>query len=330
MTSGTARASAPQATTFHSFCYALVRAHQDADLFAEPLRLLSGPEQDVVVRELLAGQLDLEAEGRARTGWPDELRACLTTRGFADEVRAVLARSRELGLGPGRPGRVRARAPAAPTGERPRPSSPSTWTSWTCRASSTTRNWCTARCCSPSATEVAARSAARYDAVFVDEYQDTDPAQVRLLRALAGGGRTLVAFGDPDQSIYAFRGADVNGILDFPDAFRARGRPPAPVQVLRTVPPLRRRTARRHPAADPPDAAAPGSPPRRYGPTASLRRVRGRAAGSRRTPIRRPAPNSTTSPTSCAAPIWRTASPGARWPSWSARAAARSRRSAAP
>lgn len=43
----------PQATTFHSYCYALVRAHQDADLFADPLRLLSGPEQDVTVRELL-------------------------------------------------------------------------------------------------------------------------------------------------------------------------------------------------------------------------------------------------------------------------------------
>ncbi len=93
-------ARGPQATTFHSYCYALVRAHQDADLFADPLRLLSGPEQDVTVRELLAGQLDLEKEGLAHVRWPDELRACLTTRGFADEVRAVLARSRELGLGP--------------------------------------------------------------------------------------------------------------------------------------------------------------------------------------------------------------------------------------
>jgi RecB family exonuclease len=73
-----------------------------------------------------------------------------------------------------------------------------------------------------------------YDAVFVDEYQDTDPAQVRLLTALAGGGRTLVAFGDPDQSIYAFRGADVNGILDFPDAFPQAGGRPADVAVLTT------------------------------------------------------------------------------------------------
>src|SRR5690606_26870909 len=51
-------ASAPLATTFHSYCYALVRAPQDQGLFVEPLRLLSGPEQDVTVRELLAGQVD--------------------------------------------------------------------------------------------------------------------------------------------------------------------------------------------------------------------------------------------------------------------------------
>ncbi|WP_448318869.1 UvrD-helicase domain-containing protein, partial [Streptomyces sp. CO7] len=93
-------ARAPRATTFHSFCYALVRAHQAGDLFAEPLRLLSGPEQDVAVRELLAGEPELERLGLAHVRWPDDLRACLTTRGFADEVRAVLARTRELGLGP--------------------------------------------------------------------------------------------------------------------------------------------------------------------------------------------------------------------------------------
>ncbi|MER6977368.1 UvrD-helicase domain-containing protein, partial [Streptomyces carpinensis] len=76
----TGAARAPRATTFHSFCYALVRAHQDSGLFVEPLRLLSGPEQDVTVRELLAGQVDLERLGLAHVRWPDELRACLTTR----------------------------------------------------------------------------------------------------------------------------------------------------------------------------------------------------------------------------------------------------------
>ncbi|MFE2076844.1 ATP-dependent helicase [Streptomyces misionensis] len=226
-------ARAPRATTFHSYGYALVRAHQDGELFAEPLRLLSGPEQDVAVRELLAGQPELERLGLTHVRWPDELRACLTTRGFADEVRAVLARSRELGLGPDaldafarRIGRPDWRAAAAFLAEYLDVLDLQGVIDY---AELVHRAVLLA-----GRPEVAAALAARYDAVYVDEYQDTDPAQVRLLHALAGGGRTLVAFGDPDQSIYTFRGADVNGILDFPEAFpRADGRP-APVQVLRT------------------------------------------------------------------------------------------------
>ncbi|WP_157859170.1 ATP-dependent helicase, partial [Streptomyces pathocidini] len=223
----------PQATTFHSYCYALVRAHQDAEFFADPLRLLSGPEQDLVVRELLAGQAELAREGRGGVPWPDELRACLTTRGFADEVRAVLARSRELGLGPEALGAFARRT------RRP---------DWAAAAGFLTEyldildhqgaldyaELVHRAVLLAARPEVAAELAARYDAVFVDEYQDTDAAQVRLLKALAGGGRTLVAFGDPDQSIYAFRGADVGGILDFPHAFPRADGTPAPVEVLGT------------------------------------------------------------------------------------------------
>ncbi|WP_326738604.1 ATP-dependent helicase [Streptomyces sp. NBC_01022] len=232
----------PQATTFHSFCYGLVRAHQDADLFADPLRLLSGPEQDVTVRDLLAGQLDLEKEGHDHIRWPDELRACLTTRGFADEVRAVLARSRELGLGPealadfarrtGRPDWGAAAAFLAEYLDVLDAQGVLDYAELVHRAVLLAER-----------PEVAGLLAGSYDTVFVDEYQDTDPAQVRLLHALAGnrgstpgggGGRNLIAFGDPDQSIYAFRGADVNGILDFPDMFRRADGDPAPVGVLTT------------------------------------------------------------------------------------------------
>ncbi|OKJ77916.1 ATP-dependent helicase [Streptomyces sp. CB02460] len=235
-------ARGPQATTFHSFCYALVRAHQDADLFADPLRLLSGPEQDVTVRDLLAGQLELVREGRPHISWPDELRACLTTRGFADEVRAVLARSRELGLGPdalaafaertGRPDWGAAARFLAEYLDVLDAQGVLDYAELVHRAVLLAER-----------PEVSARLAGAYDAVFVDEYQDTDPAQVRLLHALAGnrgsapgggGGRDLIAFGDPDQSIYAFRGADVNGILDFPEMFRRADGAPAPVGVLTT------------------------------------------------------------------------------------------------
>jgi DNA helicase-2/ATP-dependent DNA helicase PcrA len=51
--------------------------------------------------------------------------------------------------------------------------------------------------------------------VLVDEYQDTNHAQYRLLQLLAERHRNVCAVGDPDQSIYAFRGADIRNILEF-------------------------------------------------------------------------------------------------------------------
>jgi len=51
--------------------------------------------------------------------------------------------------------------------------------------------------------------------ILVDEYQDTNHAQYRLLQLLAGEHRNVFAVGDPDQSIYAFRGADIRNILEF-------------------------------------------------------------------------------------------------------------------
>jgi len=51
--------------------------------------------------------------------------------------------------------------------------------------------------------------------IHVDEYQDTNPVQYRLTRLLAGDKPNLMVVGDPDQSIYGFRNADINNILDF-------------------------------------------------------------------------------------------------------------------
>ncbi|MHC4972450.1 MAG: ATP-dependent helicase [Planctomycetota bacterium] len=63
--------------------------------------------------------------------------------------------------------------------------------------------------------EVRERLRARSRWMMVDEYQDTNTVQYRILRCLADGARSVCATGDPDQSIYRWRGATVRNILDF-------------------------------------------------------------------------------------------------------------------
>ena len=70
--------------------------------------------------------------------------------------------------------------------------------------------------------DFAAHVGAAWDHVLVDEYQDTNRLQSRILMALKPDGRGVTAVGDDAQSIYAFRAATVRNILDFPDAFSPR------------------------------------------------------------------------------------------------------------
>jgi superfamily I DNA/RNA helicase/RecB family exonuclease len=175
-----------------------------------------------------------QADGAAER-WPERLRAALPTRGFAVELRDFLLRAAErgldgsalsaLGAARGRDdwmaaggflGRYAARFDLAPV--------PAYDYAEIVRIA--------AALLTRSATRDRERKA--YDVVLVDEYQDTDPAQEALLHALAGDGRELIAVGDPDQSIYAFRGADIRAVARFPELFRTPDDRPAQVIALRT------------------------------------------------------------------------------------------------
>jgi superfamily I DNA/RNA helicase len=221
----------PLARTFHSYAFGLLRAQAVARGERGP-RLLSGPEQDLVVRELLDGELEL-----GTGAWPDPLRPALLTRGFAQELRDLLLRAVERGVGPDRLanwGQERGRddwvaaahffdeyldVTALSAGDGPEAYDPAELIRAALDALATD-------------PQLLARERARRRRVFVDEYQDLDPAQEELLRMLAAGADELVAVGDPDQSIYAFRGSDPDAIRRFPDVFAPASGRPVPVVAL--------------------------------------------------------------------------------------------------
>src|SRR6516162_8543417 len=219
----------PLAVTFHSYAYALAR-REFVLAGDEPPRLLSAPEQLLEIRRMLKGEAQ---DGGTR--WPERLRPALATRGFAEELRDLLLRAAERGLdgrGLAQLGKLRGRD------------------DWVAAGAFLDRYAARFDLAPVPAYDYAEivriaaallgrdetrqRERAAYDVVLVDEYQDSDPAQESLLLALAGDGRELIAVGDPDQSIYAFRGADVRALIEFPERFRTADGRPAPVIPLRT------------------------------------------------------------------------------------------------
>ena len=214
----------PLARTFHSYAYGLLR--RAAQLRGEPPpRLLTGAEQDLLIRELLAG--DRAGEG---IDWPPDIRAALATAGFAAELRDLVLRCIERQITPARLrrwGRTHMRPEWVSAGEFLQQ-----YLEVTSLAGSSTVD---ARGYDPAELVRSAGEELRSDRgllraetdrlrwVFVDEYQDVDPAQVDLLQLLVGVHGNLVVVGDPDQSIYRFRGTDSRAMTDFADRFTPVG-----------------------------------------------------------------------------------------------------------
>ncbi|MFD1373555.1 ATP-dependent helicase [Actinoplanes sichuanensis] len=268
----------PLVRTFHAYAFGLLR--RAAAERGEPSpRLLTGPEQDLIIRELLAVVADPEAPDQI--GWPEALRPALPTRAFAQQLRDLMQRAAERGVGPVELARLGERLgrddwPAAARFLRE-------YVAVLALRDVTTRGSTAydpaelVRAASglladePDLLEAERR---RLDHVYVDELAETDPAQVDLLAQVAGGGKPLVAFADPDSSIFGFRGADPAVVTAFPPRFRSVSGAPAETVVLHTnyraAPPLLTATTRvtrrmrgpmahrlMYPPAPPPSPAAP-------------------------------------------------------------------------
>ncbi len=204
----------PIVRTLHSYAYSLVR-RRAVEAGEPPPRLLAAGESDQMVRDLLAGHV---ATGLG--GWPESLRPALGSAGFAAELRDLLLRAAEQGLTPRRIAQLGRRE------HRPE---------WIAvgnfaqeyqdvadlRQASTglgpaldQAELTAAALAVLSDEQTLAREQTRIRRIFVDEYQDVDPAQAALVELLAAGADELLVAGDPDQSIYGFRGSQASALRD--------------------------------------------------------------------------------------------------------------------
>ncbi|OFW67350.1 MAG: hypothetical protein A2Z12_06505 [Actinobacteria bacterium RBG_16_68_21] len=209
------------ALTFHSLAIRVVEAHGAAGDWPTMPTLLTGPEHVALVAELLAA----EDPG----DWPLPFRPLLQHRSFADEVADFGLRAAERLIGPDeirRFGRADWRA------------LPGFFERY--RAALVARGRIDYGSLQVEALtllgvpSIAAEVAGAFGYVLVDEYQDTTVAQAQIVERLAAGHRNLTAAGDPYQSVYSFRGAEVANISEFPDRFRDADGNPARRIVLTT------------------------------------------------------------------------------------------------
>lgn len=207
----------PLARSLGSFAFQLVRGAM-VHAGAEPPALLTGADQDRIIADLLAGDVEDEAAGRP-SRWPDSLNAGVrASKGFRSELRAFLAECTELGV---QPHELQA-------SERP------VW-----RAVGTFIDEYHAvlagmRTAYRDAADLLSEAAAilrEADAtvlgplaplrvVLIDDAQEITRGGITMVRALRARGIAVLAFGDPDISSGAFRGAspqlfhELSGILE--------------------------------------------------------------------------------------------------------------------
>jgi superfamily I DNA/RNA helicase len=189
------------ASTFHSFSHRLLEAHWDGPVGS----LLTGPEQVRLVGNLLAEEDPAD--------WPLPFRGILASPSFAEEVADFLLRCRERLLGP-------AELATLAVDRADWRALPGFFERYQAELRDSGRidygTLLTDAIDCLERPDVAEAAADQHRYVLVDEYQDTSPAQARLLERLTARHRNLTVAGDPYQSIYSFRGAELRNIADFP------------------------------------------------------------------------------------------------------------------
>ncbi len=212
----------PLVRSVHGYAFAVLR-QAAARAGDPPPRLVTGAEQDGIIRELLAGDL---ADGpRSASRWPVHLRPALSTAGFATELRDLLARCAERGVDPlqlQRIGRMSGRPEWVAAGRFAqqyeqvmllRAAVGTAAPQATVPALGAAELVGAALEALATDAELLAAERARVRLLLVDDAQHLDPQAARLVRVLAAGADLTLLAGDPNQAVYGFRGADPELLL---------------------------------------------------------------------------------------------------------------------
>jgi superfamily I DNA/RNA helicase/RecB family exonuclease len=208
----------PLVRTVHSYAFGVLRLRAAQRDLPVP-RLLTGSEQDVVIRELLEGER--KAGGQ---DWPARLRPALGLPAFAAQLRELLMRATERGLGPEELialGRRHDQPEWVAAGRffrsyeqvmLLRGAAGSTARGAGAPALDAAELVSAALLVLDTDAEVRERESDRVRHLIVDDAQHLDPLQAALVTRLGAGAKEVLLFGDPDQTIFSFRGADPSAL----------------------------------------------------------------------------------------------------------------------
>ncbi|MFZ9693348.1 MAG: ATP-dependent helicase, partial [Candidatus Nanopelagicales bacterium] len=204
----------PTISTFHSLALSIVREFTNEEAIP---KLVSAPEQEAMIRELVSGFAEEELL-KNTISWPEDLSEALTTRGLSVEIRNALARVQTLGL---RSEDIE-RIANEENNEVWKVVGPFLRMYLDTLADMNSLDYNELMIHANELVElefVRTQMQERFKVIYVDEYQDSDPLQIKLLKALTTKDTCLVVVGDPDQSIYSFRGAETQSVENFAETF---------------------------------------------------------------------------------------------------------------